>query len=110
SSGTYSTAFSGPLSGINDSGLMVGSYTGGGNSGYGSGFLLNNHTYSTIDVPGDFYSRANGINNSGVVVGFDITNYSFGATGIYHGFSYSGGSYTTVDDPNVAAYNGVGQL
>ncbi|MEK9282795.1 Ig-like domain-containing protein [Bradyrhizobium sp. ISRA442] len=60
------------------------------------GFLYNNGTYTSIDIP--FVSPAStfpyAINDSG-----QITGYYYDATGIGHGFLYSNGSYTKIDDP-----------
>jgi hypothetical protein len=79
--------------GINDSGVVVGTYftTLGGNHG----FMYDGTTFTTIDVsfPTTFGSIATGINNAGAVTG-----QYFDGTGT-HGYVYQGGVFTTVDDP-----------
>jgi probable HAF family extracellular repeat protein len=105
SGGNYSTfsvpgAYLTQANGINDSGQIVGYDKSSANT-YSLGFLLSSGSYTTLDVSGDFLSGSNGINDSGVVVGDFLTNYSFGYTGTYHGYSYSGGTYTQIDDPDV---------
>lgn len=52
-------------------------------------------TYTTIDFPGAVESGAAGINNLGQIVG----GYAL-PDGSRHGFLYSGGVFTTIDDPN----------
>jgi probable HAF family extracellular repeat protein len=52
--------------GINDKGAIVGYYTD--SSGNMHGFLLQETTYMTLDVPGATGSSANDINNSGYIV------------------------------------------
>ncbi len=82
---------------INDSGDIVGmSYTSMGGQSFpysgGSG------TFTTLVDPqsgATYYNYVNGINDSGVAVGTYIDSSL-----ISHGFSYSNGSYTTIDDPN----------
>src|SRR5262245_2109304 len=62
------------LNGINDSGQIVGSYGG-------HGFLLDQGSYTTIDVPGAQATFATGINDSGQIVGWYLD-----AGGGQHGF------------------------
>jgi probable HAF family extracellular repeat protein len=59
------------------------------------GFLLDNGSYTTLDVPGSSFAvtYATGINASGQIVGW----YDDGRTD--HGFLYDNGSYTTLDVP-----------
>jgi probable HAF family extracellular repeat protein len=77
-----------------------------GGSSPGHGFLDSGGTFTTIDPPGstsiDYPANglvsispaAVGINDAGQIVGrYDIP-------GSTHGFLYSGGTYTTIDDPN----------
>jgi probable HAF family extracellular repeat protein len=56
-------------------------------------------TYPTLDVP-SFYNSAvaSGINDSGQIVG----NYQ-DSNGKFHGFLYSNGIWTTLDDPSAGA-------
>jgi probable HAF family extracellular repeat protein len=76
-------------SGINSSGKIVGSYTAG--DGH-HGFLLDNGSYTTLDVPGSLQTFASGINDAGQIVGeyWDISG---------HGFLFDNGNYTTLDVP-----------
>ena len=106
SGGTF-TALTGPsmtsynisARGINDSGLIVGSYQDSSSNSFLS-FLYSGGTYSAINDPlGVSGTIAYGINNSGVVVGSytDSSNQS-------HGFIESGGVYTTIDVLLAGAY------
>ncbi|HEY6945583.1 MAG TPA: hypothetical protein VI431_10630 [Candidatus Acidoferrum sp.] len=52
-------------------------------------------TYTSIDFPGAVETGAAGINNLGQIVG----GYAL-PDGSRHGFLYSGGVFTTIDDPN----------
>lgn len=52
-------------------------------------------TYTTIDFPGAIETGAAGINNLGQIVGGYVL-----PDGSRHGFLYSGGVFTTIDDPN----------
>src|SRR5713226_2231576 len=111
--------------GINDSGLIAGTYTGGNflydgtnfttltvsgpvqginNSGqlvgfFGNhGFLDDGGVITSIDVPGAVQTQAMGINNSGQIVG----DYQDGA-GVNHGFLLSGGVLTILDAPGATS-------
>jgi probable HAF family extracellular repeat protein len=58
---------------------------------------MSTYTYTTLDDPlsgGDF-TFATGINALGQIVGY----YYDASGGSAHGFLYSGGAYTTIDDP-----------
>jgi probable HAF family extracellular repeat protein len=52
------------------------------------------YTYTTIDDPSGRSTSAHGINNAGQIVGQYFSNNAA------HGFLYSGGTYTTLDDPS----------
>jgi uncharacterized membrane protein len=54
--------------GINTSGQIVGNY--GDPAGNVHGFLLDQGSYTTLDVPGSIETEANGINASGQIVGW----------------------------------------
>jgi hypothetical protein len=87
--------------GINDSGVIVGTYFDA--SFIPHGFSLSGGTYTTIDPTGTLASTTGGsglfgINNAGVMVG-TFTDTS----GAVHGYSHSGTTFTTVDDPNAPA-------
>jgi probable HAF family extracellular repeat protein len=60
-----------------------------------SAAFASSYTFTTLDVPGATpgISLALGINNSGQVVG-----YYYDSSG-YHGFLYSGGAFTPINDP-----------
>ncbi len=79
--------------GVNDAGLIVGFYVAGGTT---YGYVVNPSTnaFTSLQFPGSTFTQALGENNNGMVVG-DYMD-SGGAT---HGFVYSGGSFTSVDDP-----------
>jgi probable HAF family extracellular repeat protein len=67
-------------------------------------FADNAYTFTRFDVPGSTVTCAFGINDSGQIVGalYDGTTY--------HGFLYSGGSFTTIDVPGATgntAANGI---
>lgn len=55
--------------------------------------LAQGYTYTTMVVPGATYTEIYGINDSGQIVGF------FADSRGYHGFLYSGGTYTQLDAP-----------
>ncbi len=91
--------------GINDAGQIVGYYPDATNNFHA--FLYtpgNGGSFITLDDPdaiggrgAGFGTVATGINNAGQIVGYYTV--SLPGTLVYHGFVYSGGSYTTVDDP-----------
>lgn len=99
-------------SGINDDGVIVGTYFD--HAGFQHGFMLRAGQFTTLDVPGaaqltdvafeygfGLGTAAFRINNEGTVVG----QYA-DAQGYSHGFEYHDGSYRTVDVP--AASHGLG--
>jgi hypothetical protein len=55
-------------------------------------------TYTQFDVPGAIYTFVAGIDSAGDVVG----QYE-DASGNFHGFFFSGSTYTTVDYPGVTS-------
>ena len=60
------------------------------------------YTYTTLDDPSaNNNTQAFGINASGQIVGeyIDASNHT-------HGFLYSNGTYTTLDDPSASATGG----
>jgi probable HAF family extracellular repeat protein len=78
----------GDLTGINNSGEIVG--TGSGTVG---SFSYSNGTYTPIIVPGSNYTNAIGINNLDQIVGYyDLPSPS---ESVAFGFIYSNGVYTT---------------
>jgi uncharacterized membrane protein len=99
------------LTGINDSGRIVGTaYTGVG-TGIAHGFVWDSGTFTTIDVPGFAQTRPWGIDNRGRIAGY--ANDLDGAT---HGFVFENGTFTAVDAPDaqlttrVFDINDAGQL
>ena len=83
--------------GINNAGQIVGYFTAGGPLGTSdNGFLFDSatSTFTNLNFPGATFTFANGINDIGEIVGFYVDN-----SGKDHGFLYSGGSYTTIDNP-----------
>jgi probable HAF family extracellular repeat protein len=93
--------------GINEhNGQIVGYFDGSQYPGGVHGFLYSNGQYTTLDDPhglGVEGTVATGINDYGKIVGYyednktlDVTN---GPRGNYHGFLYSNGHYTTLNDP-----------
>ncbi len=80
--------------GINASGEISGYYQ---NASGVHGFLKTNNSVVTLDAPGAGLTLATGINDNGQVVG----RY-FDSSGQDHGFLYTGGVYTTFDNPKSA--------
>lgn len=79
--------------GINNSGIIVGTY--GDAKNFSHGFMLKNGVYTTIDFPGATDTAVNRIDNEGDIVGsYDING------GDVHGFSLDKGRFLTQDDPN----------
>lgn len=77
--------------GINDGNQIVGDYLDAA-SGSRLGFLLSNGVYTKIQPPGAALTVAEGINNSGIIVGVYLAD-----NGSQHGFVLQNGTYTTVD-------------
>jgi probable HAF family extracellular repeat protein len=77
---------------LNKSSEVVGSFTAA--SGATEGFSLKKGIYTTLVAPGsDNFTRANGINDAGLIVGdFYTSNDS-----AYHGFLYKKGKFTQYD-------------
>jgi probable HAF family extracellular repeat protein len=80
------------LSGINNSGQMVGESAQCWGCGFAAGFSLTNGEYTDIEVPGADSTVAAGINDAGIVAGRYYTS-------AYHAFVYDGVNYTLVDYP-----------
>lgn len=60
-------------------------------------FLLKGQKFTTLDYPGAVYTQANGINDSGVIVGTWGSSYSSSDA---HAFKLVGKTYTSFDFPN----------
>ncbi|MFZ0814714.1 MAG: glycoside hydrolase domain-containing protein [Candidatus Sulfotelmatobacter sp.] len=88
------------INGSNQTGEIVGEYLECGGDAHA--FLLDsNLQYSNVDYPGAMVSQAFGINNLGQIVGtWEDTNYCD------HGYLLSGGTYTSIDNPNTTCANG----
>src|SRR6516165_6276623 len=78
--------------GINAAGQIVGYYNDPLYNKHG--FLLDQGSYSVLDVPASNSTTANGINDAGQIVGA-----YFDAAKTAHGFLLDQGSYTTLDVP-----------
>jgi probable HAF family extracellular repeat protein len=58
------------------------------------GYLFSGGSYTAVNVPGAMFTSANGISNSGQIVG-TYEDYQYNE----HGFLLSEGNYVTFDDP-----------
>ncbi len=92
---------------INDSGEIVGRYTGAADGKYHI-FILSKGSFTTVpDVPGSSETavlEVGGLNGVGDIVTQYCTGKQcgLGSVGDVHGFLLSGGVYTTFDVPNAA--------
>jgi probable HAF family extracellular repeat protein len=59
-----------------------------------------NYTYTNIDYPDAYFTTPTAVNDHGEIVGYYLDQL----LGSYHGFLYSGGVYTTIDDPEGATF------
>ena len=96
------------VGGVNDFGLIAGSYTD--HAGHSHGFVDNHGSFTTIDVPGAAGTVATGLNNFGEIVG-----HFFDKSGHEYGFLDNHGHFTTLDVPgslatDAAAINDWGQV
>jgi probable HAF family extracellular repeat protein len=87
-------AFGTNPSGINDSGVVVGTYSDG--STLQHGFTESGGAFSNFDATAAQQTTGGGINNAGVVIG----SYT-DAGGQTHGYTRSGANYTPFDAPGV---------
>jgi probable HAF family extracellular repeat protein len=91
--------------GINDNGQIVGYYTDAYGVTHGFLYTISNGSYTTLDDPSEGSGGATyayGINDSGQIVGYYAVPAEAGtlAFGFFpNGFMYSGGTFTTIDDP-----------
>ncbi|MBZ5600256.1 MAG: DUF3466 family protein [Acidobacteriia bacterium] len=81
--------------GVNDSGIIVGSYTGCTPLCAIHGFARMKGKYLSLDYPGATLTFANGINNSGQIVG----SYTFSDQEVYYGFVTSPITATDFERP-----------
>ena len=95
--GTIATA-------INDSDEVVGDYAdivGVGDVMHGFLYSTSNETYTTLTDPlGTEGTWATGINDAGEIVGYYVDS-----NGDAHGFLYSNGVYTTLNEPSTSSSN-----
>jgi uncharacterized membrane protein len=80
----------------NSNSVLVGEFDD--EDGNTHGFVLTKNGYTQIDVPGAWYTTANGINSEGQIIGIyrdDLKNPLH-----RHGFILSGGIFTKLDAPN----------
>src|SRR5450631_296109 len=83
---------------INDAGQIVGRYVDSALHGY----LYQSGVFTAINFPGSIGTSAQGINSNGDIVGYwndtgVIAGLYLDASGLQHGFTYSGGAFTRVD-------------
>jgi probable HAF family extracellular repeat protein len=109
--GTYTSvipagAFQTVLRGVNNSGQATGYFIGGGRV---HSFLYDSGTITQLDVPfttNTDGTQAYGINDLGQIVGVYFVSTNPGE--VAHGFMYSNGVFTTIDDPNAGTGAGRG--
>jgi hypothetical protein len=102
---------SGQATGVNDAGQVTGFFaTATGDNG----FLLSAGKLTTLSFPGAAITEALGLNNAGQVVGFYQQDPN---VNILHGFIYSNGVFTSLDDTaapatqtTVTGINNLGQI
>jgi hypothetical protein len=80
--------------GINDHGVIVGTYASSTGNRGNQGFVLISGKYTTLDFPGADQTSLSAIDNAGEIVGNYVLH------GDTHGFSFANGKFTTIDDPN----------
>jgi probable HAF family extracellular repeat protein len=91
---------------INDKGQIVGYYQNGlpGGGLADHGFLYSGGVYTTLDDPLAVITNGSGTANGTAALGLNdkgqIVGYYYDGSGNAHGFRYSHGFYTTLDDPS----------
>jgi uncharacterized membrane protein len=83
-------------SGVNNAGVVVGSYQSGD---YFVGFRWYQGTLQTIAIPGNYQTELHGINNVGQIVGGYFAEDDPSHT---HGLIYDSGVFTTLDFPGAS--------
>jgi hypothetical protein len=86
--------------GVNNSGQIVGI------AGLFHGFLDNAGVFTLLDVPGAAYTRVNGINDYGTIVGSYAIVINTNTQS--HGFVYNGGIFTSFDFPGATSTSALG--
>ncbi len=96
------------LLGINNAGTIAG-YFGDGTVVPNNGFTIappyGSGNFSGYNFPASAQTQVVGINNTGATVGFYVD-----ASGVNHGFIFTGGSSTTVDNPSTSTTTPFNQL
>ena len=72
--------------------------------GVNGGFLVSGAATTSLSVPGSVSTMALGVNDSGTVVGVDVTTGSRKNTTVDNGFLYANGQYSTI---SIAGASGV---
>jgi probable HAF family extracellular repeat protein len=91
--------------GINDNGEIVGYY----GAGDAQGFLWDGHVYTTIDVLGAYFTRAEGINNLGqVTLQWDDSTGEHSS--IFDGTTYTGIDVSGAEYTEASAINNFGDV
>ena len=99
------------LTGINNSGQIVGNHTLAWSGPGGPGFLDSGGNVTNLEVPLSNGAFAYGINNSGQIVGYYLDSHN-----LAHAFVDTNGTYTTLDEPlgtdgtYATAINDTGQI
>jgi hypothetical protein len=99
------------VSGINDKGLIVGTYGAPGGTGeFIHGFLYSGGTFTTVDAPcvdpsGLCETFITGINDSGQIVGYTPFPVEPGLYYAERGFVDNGGSFTTFAAPGTGRFD-----
>jgi hypothetical protein len=75
-----------------DNGVLVGSYQASVNSPY-HGFIYDGSTYSTLDMPGSFWTELSGVDGNRIVG-------TYLGPDRFHGLLYDGTTFTTLDPPD----------
>ena len=84
---SYTTA-----AGLNNTGLVVGTFELPGQQLQGFSYLVSSGTYTTCNAPGAAYTVALGVNDSGTISGTFTT-----PDGVTHGFFLNGAKFTPYD-------------
>jgi probable HAF family extracellular repeat protein len=92
------------LSGINNKGVVVGTYWFRNSKGDWQmyGFILDNGKYTQLVAPGSYNTLPSAITDSGKVIGF----YS-DSNGNSYGFTYQNGKFTIINYPGAVGNSGV---
>jgi hypothetical protein len=90
------------INGPSQVGQIVGAYCCTGPAQAWHGFLFDGLVaWSPIQYPGEVSGGATGINNAGQIVGNWVDS-----SHCPHGYLFSGGAYTSIDNPNAVCANG----